>query len=295
MSSNPASVWIQGARPKTLPAAIVPVMVGTAAAVGEGETIILWRVLAAGIVALALQIATNYVNDYADGERGTDDNRVGPVRLVAAGLATPGQVKKAALAAFGIAGLAGLALSLAVGPELLLVGAVSMLAGWGYTGGPKPYGYMGLGEIFVFVFFGVVATVGSTYVQLSRITPLSLICSVAVGFLAVSLLVINNLRDRPLDAEAGKNTLAVRLGDLKSRQFYVALILGTAACIIGAAVLRWPAVLGLVGLVAAQRPTRDVLDGLLGEDLIPVLSDTGRAQLLTGITLSIGLVIGGIG
>lgn len=294
MRSNSASVWIQGARPKTLPAAVVPVMVGTGAAVGEGQAIHLWRAIAAGIVALALQVATNYVNDYADGERGTDDNRVGPARLVAAGMATPGQVKRAALVAFGVAGVAGLLLAFAVGPELLLVGAISMLAGWGYTGGPKPYGYMGLGEVFVFVFFGVVATVGSTYVQLSRITSLSLICSVAVGFLAVALLVINNLRDRPLDAEAGKNTLAVRLGDLKTRQFYLALIVGTAACIVGAAVLRWPAVIGLVGLVAAQRPVRDVLDGFSGEQLIPVLADTGRAQLLTGIALTLGLVLGGM-
>ena len=293
--SKGLGIWIQGARPKTLPAAIVPVMVGTAAAVGEGEPIYLWRAFAAAVVALALQIATNYVNDYADGVRGTDDNRVGPVRLVAAGLATPDDVKAAAVLSFIVAAAAGVALSIAVGPELLIVGAVSMLAGWGYTGGPRPYGYLGLGEVFVFAFFGVVATVGSTYVQLSRITPLSLVCSVAVGFLAVSLLVINNLRDRPLDAQAGKKTLAVRLGDLKSRQFYVALMMGTAACIVGAAVLRWPAVIGLVGLGAAVRPVRDVLDGFVGEHLIPVLADTGRVQLITGIFLSIGLVLGGMG
>ncbi len=287
--------WVLGARPKTLPAAVVPVVVGTAAAVGEGEPIFLWRAFAAAVVALALQIATNYVNDFADGERGTDDNRIGPVRLVASGLATADQVKAAAVLSFIVATAAGVALSIAVGPELLVVGAVSILAGWGYTGGPRPYGYMGLGEVFVFVFFGVVATVGSTYVQLSRVTPLSVICSVAVGFLAVALLVVNNLRDRPLDAEAGKRTLAVRVGDMKTRQFYVALLAGTAASIVGASLLRWPAIIGLIGLVTAARPIRSILDGLTGENLIPVLGDTGRTQLITGATLSLGLILGSLG
>jgi 1,4-dihydroxy-2-naphthoate octaprenyltransferase len=287
--------WVLGARPKTLPAAIVPVAVGTAAAVGEGQPIFLWRAFAAAVVALALQVATNYVNDYADGERGADDNRIGPVRLVASGLATADQVKAAAVLAFIVASAAGVALSIAVGPELLVVGAVSILAGWGYTAGPRPYGYMGLGEIFVFVFFGLVATIGSTYVQLGRATPISIICSMAVGFLAVALLIVNNLRDRPLDAEAGKRTMAVRLGDLKTRQFYVSVLAGTAACIIGASLLRWPAIIGLVGLVTAARPTRAVLDGFIGESLIPVLSDTGRTQLITGAALSLGLILGGLG
>ncbi len=287
--------WVLGARPKTLPAAIVPVAVGTAAAVGEGQPIFLWRAFAAAVVALALQVATNYVNDYADGERGVDDNRIGPVRLVASGLATADQVKAAAVLAFIVASAAGVALSIAVGPELLVVGAVSILAGWGYTAGPRPYGYMGLGEIFVFVFFGLVATIGSTYVQLGRATPISIICSMAVGFLAVALLIVNNLRDRPLDAEAGKRTMAVRLGDLKTRQFYVSVLAGTAACIIGASLLRWPAIIGLVGLVTAARPTRAVLDGFIGESLIPVLSDTGRTQLITGAALSLGLILGGLG
>jgi 1,4-dihydroxy-2-naphthoate octaprenyltransferase len=145
------------------------------------------------------------------------------------------------------------------------------------------------------VFFGVVATVGSTYVQLSRITPLSVICSIAVGFLAVALLVVNNLRDRPLDAEVGKRTLAVRLGDMRTRQLYIALMAGTAACIIGASLLRWPAIIGLAGLVSASRPVRDILDGFIGENLIPVLGETGRAQLITGAALSLGLVLGGLG
>jgi 1,4-dihydroxy-2-naphthoate octaprenyltransferase len=286
--------WVLGARPKTLPAAIVPVGVGTAAAVGEGEPIFLWRAFAAAIVALALQVATNYVNDYADGQRGTDENRVGPVRLVASGLATVDQVKAAAVLSFIVASAAGVALSIAVGPELMIVGIVAIIAGWGYTGGPKPYGYMGLGEVFVFVFFGIVATAGSTYVQLGRVTALSVICSIAVGFLAVALLVVNNLRDRPFDSEAGKKTLAVRLGDVKTRQLYVALMAGTAACIVGSSLLRWPAIIGLAGLVSAARPTRDLLDGFSGESLIPVLGDTGRAQLITGAALSFGLVLGGL-
>jgi 1,4-dihydroxy-2-naphthoate octaprenyltransferase len=288
------TIWVLGARPRTLPAAVVPVLVGTAAAVGEGHALSLWRAVAAGVVALSLQVATNYVNDYADGERGTDLHRVGPVRLVASGLATADQVKAAAALSFLVAALAGLALSVAVGLELLVVGAAAMVAGWAYTGGPKPYGYLGLGEVFVFVFFGIVATAGSTYVQLERITTLSVVCSVAVGFLAVALLVVNNLRDRPLDHQAGKRTLAVRIGDLRTRQFFVALVGGAALSIVGASVIRWPAILGLVGLAAAIAPARDVLDGTVGEGLIPVLGATGRAQLSTGVTLALGLVLGGI-
>ncbi len=286
--------WVLGARPKTLPAAIVPVMVGTAAAVGEGPALSIWRAFAAVIVALALQVATNFVNDYADGERGTDTNRVGPVRLVGSGLATIDQVKAAAVISFIVAAAAGVALAIDVGPELLAVGAVSMLAGWGYTGGPRPYGYLGLGEVFVFLFFGVVATVGSTYVQIGEITKLSLVCSAAVGFLAVALLVINNLRDLPLDAEAGKRTLAVRIGDFRTRQFYVLLMLLTAGAILAAGTIRWPAVLGLLGLTVMINPVRYVLDGYSGESLIAVLAETSRAQMATGVALTVGLIIGGV-
>jgi 1,4-dihydroxy-2-naphthoate octaprenyltransferase len=219
--------WVLGARPRTLPAAVVPVAVGTATAVGEGDGLIWWRAGAALVVALALQIATNYVNDYADGQRGTDSHRVGPVRLVAGGLASAGEVKRAALLAFAVAGVAGLALALAAGPELLIVGAVSMLAGWAYTGGPAPYAYRGLGEVFVFVFFGVVATAGSSYVQLERLTALALEASVPVGLGSVALLVVNNLRDIPTDRASGKMTLAVRLGDCGTRRLYH----GVIACI----------------------------------------------------------------
>ena len=178
---------------------------------------IAWRAAAALVVALAIQVGTNYANDYADGVRGTDDARVGPLRLVASGLATPVAVRRAALAAFGVAAVAGLALAVAVGPQLLVVGALSFAAGWFYTGGPKPYGYIGLGEVFVFVFFGVVATVGSAYVQTEHLHRLEFAAAVPVGLLAVALLVVNNLRDIPGDTAAGKRTLAVRLGDARTR------------------------------------------------------------------------------
>lgn len=285
--------WLAGARPRTLPAAVVPVAVGTAAAVGEGDGIIWWRAAAALVVSLALQIATNYVNDYADGERGADTGRVGPVRLVASGLATAGQVKRAAAGAFAVAALAGLALALAVGPELLAVGAVSMLAGWAYTGGPKPYAYRGLGEVFVFVFFGVVATAGSTYVQLERLTALSLEASVPVGLASVALLVVNNLRDIPTDRVSGKMTLAVRLGDGGTRALYQAVVAGVLLGVVALSLTRPAALIGLIGVVAWWTALQAVRRGAVGAELIPVLGDTGRAQLVTGLALAAGLAIGG--
>lgn len=285
-------LWLAGARPRTLPAAVVPVAVGTAVAVGHG--VIWWRAAAALVVSLALQVATNYVNDYADGERGTDTDRVGPLRLVGSGAATAGQVKRAALVAFALAGLAGGLLALAVGWELFGVGAVSMLAGWAYTGGPKPYGYYGLGEVFVFVFFGVVATTGSAYVHSGELTALALVASVPVGFAAVALLVINNLRDIPGDTVSGKRTLAVRLGDPTTRQLYVGLLVGVGLGIVACAVFfRLPALFGLVGLVTAVAPIRTVQQGATGADLIPVLGGTGRVQLLAGVGLALGLALGG--
>ena len=222
--------WLAGARPRTLPAAVVPVLVGTACAVGEVD-VSAWRALAAGIVALFLQIGTNYANDYSDGVRGTDDpgRRVGPVRLVGWGLQPPRAVKRAALLSFAVAGIAGLAIAVAVGPEVLVVGAAAMAAGWFYTGGSHPYGYYGLGEVFVFVFFGVVATVGSTYVQIESVTALSAVASVPVGLLATALLVINNLRDIPGDTLSGKRTLAVRLGDARTRWLYVGMLVAAFA------------------------------------------------------------------
>ncbi|HEX9260441.1 MAG TPA: 1,4-dihydroxy-2-naphthoate polyprenyltransferase [Acidimicrobiales bacterium] len=282
--------WIGGARPRTLPAAVVPVAVGVACAVGV-EPVIWWRAAAALVVALALQVATNYANDYSDGVKGTDTVRIGPVRLVAGGLASPNKVKTAALAAFGVAGAAGGALALAVGPEILVVGALAMLAGWFYTGGPKPYGYYGYGELFVFVFFGVVATAGTTYVLLERVTGLSLYVSVPVGFLACALLVVNNLRDIPTDTAAGKKTLAVRMGDRATRGLYVALVLAAHLMLPFLALFDRPAGAVALGTVLlARTPIQRVLEGVKGRDLIPVLGETGRVQLLFGALLTLGLV-----
>jgi 1,4-dihydroxy-2-naphthoate octaprenyltransferase len=272
------------------------VAVGTAAAVGVSGAsgIVWWRAAAAMVVALALQVATNYVNDYADGQRGTDSGRVGPLRLVGSGLATTGEVKRAALVAFAVAGVAGGALALAVGPELLVVGAVSMVAGWAYTGGPKPYGYLGLGELFVFVFFGLVATAGSTYVQVEELTGLSLVAAVPPGVLSVALLVVNNLRDIPTDAASGKRTLAVRMGDRATRLLYAGLVVVAGLGIVACGVSRWPALLGLGGLAAAVRPPlTTVLGGATGGELIPALGGTARLQLLAGLALAAGLAIGG--
>jgi 1,4-dihydroxy-2-naphthoate polyprenyltransferase len=284
--------WVLGARPRTLPAAVVPVLVGTAAAVGErGPGISAWRMLAALVVAVAIQVGTNYVNDYADGVRGTDDRRVGPVRLVGSGLATAAEVKRAALLSALVAAAAGVALSVAVGPELLVVGAASLAAGYLYTGGPKPYGYAGLGEVFVFAFFGVVATAGSAYVQLERLTNLAVGVSVPVGLLATALLVVNNLRDIPSDARSGKRTLAVRVGDPATRALYLALVGGAFALVPLVAIRRPWALLALLALPLAVRPLRQVLAGTTGMALIKVLGDTGRLQLAFGVLLAFGLAV----
>jgi 1,4-dihydroxy-2-naphthoate polyprenyltransferase len=286
--------WVAGARPRTLPAAIVPVLVGTACATGRID-IIAWRAVAAGVVALALQVGTNYANDYSDGVRGTDsgERRVGPVRLVGSGLRTPGAVKRAALAAFGVAGVAGLALAIAVGPELLVVGAAAIAAGWFYTGGKHPYGYLGLGELFVFVFFGVVATVGSQYVQQEDVALLAVTASIPVGFLATALLVVNNLRDIPGDTASGKRTLAVRLGDQGTRVMYVALLVGAVVMIPVIAGLgnRPAAIAALAAVPLARKPVIEVLNGARGGALIPVLGATGRVQLVFGTLLAAGLWI----
>ena len=284
--------WVAGARPRTLPAAVVPVAVGTAVAVGEG--IVMWRFLAALIVALAIQVGTNFANDFQDGVRGTDDVRVGPVRLVASGLASASAVRTAALASFGLAAVFGLALAAAVGWELVLVGLLSFAAGWLYTGGPKPYGYLGLGEVFVFVFFGLVATVGSFYVQTSEVTALAVSAAIPVGLLATALLVVNNLRDIPTDAEAGKRTLAVRLGDRTTRIVYVTMLVDVFLLVVVLGVTaRMPALLGLVGIGFAIPPIRRVQAGAKGPELIPVLGATGKAQLVTGVLLAFGLALGG--
>jgi 1,4-dihydroxy-2-naphthoate octaprenyltransferase len=283
--------WVLGARPRTLPAAVVPVAVGTAAAVGGGDGIVAWRAVAALVAAVAIQVGTNYVNDYADGQRGTDADRVGPVRLVAGGLATVGEVKRAALASALVAAVAGLALVAAVGPELLLVGVASFAAGFLYTGGSRPYGYAGLGEVFVFLFFGVVATVGSAYVQLEGLCGLPLAASIPVGAVATALLVINNLRDIPGDAVAGKRTLAVRMGDGPTRALYVALVVLALGSVPILALSRPWALLALLAVPFAVPPLRRLLRGATGLALVPVLADTGRLQLVFGLLLAAGLAL----
>ncbi len=286
--------WVAGARPRTLPAAIVPVLVGTACAAGEAP-VVAWRALAAGVVALALQVGTNFANDYSDGVRGTDDpgRRVGPVRLVGWGLRPPSAVKRAALLSFAVAGVAGLALAVRVGPELLVVGAAAFAAGWFYTGGSHPYGYYGFGELFVFVFFGVVATTGSTYVHTGSLTALSVVASVPVGLLATALLVINNLRDIPGDTESGKRTLAVRIGDARTRWLYVGVLVVAFACMpaVAGGFGRGAAAAALIGIVLARGPVLQVLEGAAGPALVPVLGATGRVQLISGALLAAGLWI----
>lgn len=282
--------WIAGARLRTLPAAIVPVAVGTAAAFGEDAPIIAWRAGAALFVALALQIATNYANDYSDGVRGTDEGRAGPARLVGSGEVEPRKVALAAWAMFGLAALAGLSLAIAVGPELIVVGVASIAAGWFYTGGSRPYGYSGFGELFVFVFFGLVATMGTTYVQLERLTLTSLLGACAVGLLATALLVTNNLRDIPTDARSNKNTLAVRLGDARTRLFYLLLLLGSGGFVIGVGISRPLGLLALIAFGLAVKPIHAVRSGAVGPALIAVLIDTAKLQLILGIVLTAGMI-----
>jgi 1,4-dihydroxy-2-naphthoate octaprenyltransferase len=284
--------WLLGARPRTLPAAIVPVALGIGCAVGEGS-LSWWRAVLALVVSLSLQVGVNYANDYSDGVRGTDDERVGPLRLVASGLAEPREVKRAALAAFAVAAAAGLVLAATTSWWLLAVGIASIAAAWGYTGGPRPYGYAGLGELFVFVFFGLVATVGTTYVMVARITGLSIVIGCAAGLVACALLVVNNLRDIPTDAAGGKRTLAVRLGDRRTRWLYTALVAATfVAVAVGAVLWRPPALLGLLAAVAAVAPVSRIQHGASGPELIAVLGETGRLQLAFAALTTIGLVIG---
>jgi len=284
--------WVLGARPRTLPAAVVPVALG--ASVGAGEWgARWWTVVPAMVVSLALQIGVNYANDYSDGVRGTDDVRVGPVRLVAGGLASAGAVKRAAFAAFGVAAVAGLLLAATTSWWLLVVGVASVLAGWFYTGGSHPYGYLGLGEIFVFVFFGLVATAGTMFVVLERIPGAAWLLGSVAGALACSLLVINNLRDIPTDREVGKRTLAVRLGDRRTRWFYTGLVAAAAVLVVVVALAGhgW-AVIGLAGFALAVAPVRSVLGGASGRDLIAVLGATGKVQLVVGALTTVGMFLG---
>ncbi|MGH9081927.1 MAG: 1,4-dihydroxy-2-naphthoate polyprenyltransferase [Acidimicrobiales bacterium] len=283
------SRWVQGARPRTLAAAAVPVVVGTAAGWTHGG-IVWWRAACALVVALALQVGTNYANDYSDGVRGTDAQRIGPVRLVASGLAAPAAVRRAAYLSFFVAAAAGLALAAVTSWWLLAVGAASVAAGWLYTGGPRPYGYLGLGELFVFCFFGVVATAGSAYVQHGWV-PVSLLASVPVGLLATALLEANNLRDVGGDRVADKRTLAVRLGRRRAGWLYVGSLLGVAAGIGGVAALRPWALVAMAVAPLAVGPARTVLGGAEGPRLLPVLGATGRLQLAVGVLLAAGILL----
>lgn len=292
MMAGPMNRWMTGARPRTLPAAVVPVAIGAGCAVGEGA-IVWWRVGAALVVSLALQVGVNYANDYSDGVRGTDDRRVGPVRLVASGLAEPHEVKRAASLSFLVAAIAGLAIALDTSLWLLAVGVAAIAAAWSYTGGPRPYGYLGLGELFVFVFFGLVATAGTTFAAVERITGLSLVMGSAAGALACALLVVNNLRDIPTDTAAGKRTLAVRLDDHRTRRLYVALLGAAFALAAVAAAWRVPVLLALISMPLALAPARAVLRGARGPELIEVLGVTGRLQLAFGVAATVGLALGG--
>ncbi len=278
-------LWVAGARPRTLPAAIAPVAVGAAAAYNADGRVIVWRAIAALIVSVGVQVGTNYVNDYADGKRGTDDVRVGPVRLVGQRLASADAVRNAAVIAFAIAAAFGLALCAAAGWQLALVGAAAILAGYFYTGGPKPYGYAGLGELFVFVFFGLVATAGSTYVQLERVTGKSVLAGVALGLWATGLLVVNNLRDRVGDEKSGKKTLAVRIGDRNTRALYFACL------VLGVIVAGLVTPLAIVTIGFTVRPLQLVFKGAVGRDLIAVLKQTSAVQIAGGALLSVGLLV----
>ena len=283
------SIWMAGSRPRTWPAAVVPVVVGTAAAQDQPN---LLRASLALLVALALQVGVNYANDYSDGIRGTDDKRVGPRRLVASGLVEARSVKRAAFCFFGGAALIGLYLSAVTSWWLVLVGAAAIMAAWGYTGGPKPYGYHGLGEQFVFVFFGLVASVGTTYLQDEQISALAVGVAVPVGLLAVALLVTNNLRDLPQDDLVGKRTLAVRIGDRPTRALYVVVVVMAFLSLPYLSLLRPGALLAFVAVPLAVAPIRSVIKGASGLELIPVLGATGKLQMTYGATLCVGLALG---
>ena len=276
--------WIIGARPRTLPAAIAPVLVATAYAGSNWEPI---RALSALLVSLALQIGVNYANDYSDGIRGTDDSRIGPVRLTASGLASPKSVRAAALISFLFAALIGLTLAAATSWWIILVGALAINAAWGYTGGANPYGYKGLGEISVFLFFGIVATVGSYYVQTEELNLQIFIVAIPMGSLACAILAINNLRDRAQDQIVGKKTLAVRLGERGARKLYIALLI--SAHLFALLTLQPAVLLTLLAAPLTWKLTRGVASGVSGAELIPYLAETGKLQLVFAILFALGL------
>ncbi|MFT3860838.1 1,4-dihydroxy-2-naphthoate polyprenyltransferase [Micropruina sp.] len=285
--------WLEGARPRTLPAAVSPVVAGSGIAAYSGG-FTLGPALLCLVVALALQVGVNYANDYSDGVRGTDADRVGPMRLVGSGSAEPAAVKRAAFASFAVAGLTGLTIvALTQLWWLLLVGAAAIAAAWFYTGGTRPYGYLGLGEVFVFVFFGLVAVGGTVLVQLGHTTPATWAAAVTIGSLACAILVANNLRDLRGDAAVGKRTLATRLGDRGTRWFFAALV---AVATLSVLLVAWWttawALLGLALVVVLAGAVREVLAGGTGRALIGVLKRVGLGQLAAAVGLALGLVIG---
>jgi len=284
--------WLAGARPRTLPAALAPVLVGSGAAAALDGFRPLPAVLAL-VVALALQVAVNYANDYSDGRRGTDADRVGPMRLVGSGAATPQQVLVAAGASFAVAGIAGLGLAALSSWWLVAVGAVCIAAAWTYTGGPIPYGYRALGEVFVFVFFGLVAVVGTTFAQTRTLPGLAFAVAVPVGLLIVAILVVNNLRDVEGDAAVGKRTLAVLIGDRRTRLLFTGLFVLAFAVVAAVGVLRPWALLGLLAAPLAVPPAGTALGGGRGPALIGALQGTGLVTLATGVLLGLGLALSG--
>ena len=283
--------WIEGARPRTLPNAVAPVLAGTGAAAWSGSAV-WWKALLALAVSLALIIGVNYANDYSDGIRGTDDVRSGPLRLVGSKLASPRAVLTAAVVSLAVGAVAGLVLAAFSAPWLIAVGAVCIAGAWLYTGGKKPYGYLGLGEVAVFIFFGLVAVLGTQYTQALRVDWVGLVAAVAMGSLSSAVLVANNLRDIPTDTESGKITLAVRLGDARTRLLYQLLV--AVALVLPLVLMRatpWCAV-GLLAAVPAVRGLRPVRDGSTGAQLIPVLRDTGLTMLVWAIAVSLALFLG---
>ena len=278
--------WILGARLRTLPAAIAPVVVATALAGSDWNW---FRAVLALKVGVWLQIGVNYANDYSDGVKGSDDNRIGPTRLVASGLATAGQVKRAAFISFAFASIAGLWLSLLTSPWLILIGIAAIAAAWGYTGGKNPYGYSGWGEVSVFVFFGLIATIGTYYTQTGEITALSILCAIPMGSLSCAILAVNNIRDRAQDELVGKRTLAVRIGDSKARKAFVALL--AIAHLSALATLIPQALLTLIVLPLTLSISRSVISGATGSALIPLLGKTGKLQMFFGALFAIALAI----
>jgi 1,4-dihydroxy-2-naphthoate octaprenyltransferase len=289
------NVWVEAARPRTLPASVAPVLIGTAAGVGSLRHLVVWRFVLVVVVALAVQVAVNYANDYFDGVRGVDTvQRAGPRRAVASGLVPPKRMLIAVAVAIGIAAAAGIALAAAVSWWLLLIGLAAFVALLGYSGGPRPYASAGLGELFVFVFFGLAATLGSSYVQHRQLPATAWVGAVATGVLAVAILVVNNLRDVPTDAVAGKRTLAVRLGEARTRQLFVGAVgLGLALAVVGVPVAArsfWP-LLVLLAVPLAREPVTAVRGGGVGRALIPALGGTGKLELAVAVLLSAGLLL----